>query len=347
MSLRDIARKAGVSVATVSRVINDVDRHKVGPETRERVLSIARSMDYRPNAQAVALVTGRPPNVLGLYLPYHSHVFDSFYFTEIIRGASDAASGRGMSIALYMPNRDDARDVPREVLGGSRSVAGLLLIGARLDDPVITRCGKTGGPFALVSNAARESEVSSVDCDNLAGAETAVRHLVALGHRRIAFIAGPRDSSNARDRRLGYEAALHAAGLPVDPALMALGDFTESGGRDAMAHLLGLKDSPTAAFAANDVMALGAIAALRAAGRRIPDDVALVGFDDIPIARYVEPRLTTIRQPIYDIGRRAAEIVLDRAASPPDASSPAIREVLPTELVVRESCGAAHNQVTG
>lgn len=342
MSLREIARKAGVSVATVSRVVNDVDRQKVSSETRERVLSIARSMDYRPNPQAVALVTGRPPNVLGLYLPYQSHVFDSFYFTEIIRGAADAANHRGMSIALYMPSRDDTRDVPRDVLGGRRSVAGLLLIGARLRDPLIARCRKAGGPFILVNNAAPEPDVSSVDCDNVAGARSAVRHLLSLGHRRIALIAGPADSSNACDRRAGYEAALRDAGIPVDPRLIAPGDFVEAGGRAAMEALLALPDPPTAVFAANDVMALGALAALRAAGRRVPDDVAVVGFDDIPIARYVEPRLTTVRQPIYDVGRRAAERVLDQAGAAPDAAPASEREVLGTELVIRESCGGGN-----
>jgi LacI family transcriptional regulator len=245
-----------------------------------------------------------------------------------------------MSIALYMPSRDDSRDVPRDVLGGRRSVAGLLLIGARLDDPVIARCRKTGAPFVLVNNAAREPDVSSVDCDNVSGARAAVRHLLDLGHRRIALIAGPENSSNARDRRRGYEEAIRAAGLTPDPGLVMPGNFVEEGGRRAMEALLARPDPPTAVFAANDVLALGAIAALRAAGRRIPDDVALVGFDDIPVARYVEPRLTTIRQPIYDIGRRAAEIVLDHAAFPPDSPPPPDREVLQTQLVVRESCGA-------
>lgn len=339
MSLREIARKAGVSVATVSRVVNDVDRHKVSNETRERVLSIARSMDYRPNPQAVSLVTGRPPNVLGLYLPYHSHVFDSFYFTEIIRGAADAATERGMSIALYMPSRNDSRQAPRDLMGGGRSVAGLLLIGARLDDPIIARCRKAGAPVALVNNATPEADVSSVDCDNVAGAKAAIAHLMALGHRRIAHIAGPDDSSNARDRLRGYEEAMRAAGLKVEPELVAEGHFVEEGGRAAMAALLALPAPPTAVFAANDVMALGALAAARSAGRRVPEDVALVGFDDIPIARYVEPRLTTIRQPIYGVGRRAAEIVLDRATASPNDAPPARREVLGTELVVRESCG--------
>jgi LacI family transcriptional regulator len=340
MSLREIARQAGVSVATVSRVVNDVDRNKVSDETRDRVLAIARSMRYRPNPQAVALVTGRPPNALGLYIPYNSHVFDSFYFTEIIRGAADAANSRGMSITLYVPSRDATSDVPRDVLIGHRAVAGLLLVGARIDDPVIAQCRDTGAPFALVNNSTPEDGVNSVDCDNVSGATAATRHLLDLGHRRIGFIAGPDDSSNARDRRRGYEVALRAAGVAVDASLIAPGRFEEDGGAAAMETLLCLADRPTAVFAANDMMALGALDALRDAGLRVPEDIALVGFDDIPTARYIAPRLTTVHQPIYDVGRRAAETVLAQALAPSDAPPAACHQMLDTRLVVRESCGA-------
>jgi LacI family transcriptional regulator len=341
MSLRDIARKAGVSVATVSRVVNDVDRHKVSDETRNRVLDIARTMRYRPNPQAVALVTGRPPNALGLYLPYNSHVFNSFYFTEIIRGAADAANSRGMSITLYVPSRDDASDVPRDFLGSHRSVAALLLVGARLHDPIIQQCRENGAPFVLVNNTAPEEDVSSVDCDNVAGAMEATRHLLALGHQCIAFIAGPDDSSNARDRRSGYEQAMAEAGVAVDPAFIVPGRFEEEGGREAMETLLSRGRRPTAVFAANDTMALGALSALREAGVRVPDDMAMVGFDDIPTARYVEPHLTTVHQPIYEVGRHAAEAALARAAAPPSAPPPPAREILQTRLVIRASCGGA------
>ena len=339
MSLREIARQAGVSVATVSRVVNDVDRNKVSDETRDRVLGIARAMHYRPNPQAVALVTGRPPNVLGLYLPYNSHVFDSFYFTEIIRGAADAANSHGMSLALHVPSRDAPRADPSDLLGGPRAVAGLLVIGARIGDPIIERGRAAGTPMVLVNNPAPHAEIGSVDCDNVAGAREAVRHLLSLGRRRIAFIAGPDDSANAMDRRKGYEDALREAGIAVDPALVLPGDFLEAGGRAAMEALLALSEPPTAVFAANDMMALGAMGALRDAGRRVPDDVALVGFDDIPLARYVAPALTTIHQPIHEVGRRAAEMVLERARAAPESAPPPAREVLPTRLIVRESSG--------
>lgn len=339
-SLREIAEQAGVSVATVSRVINDVDRQKVSEDTRQRVLEIARSLRFRPNPQAVSLVTRRPPGTLGLVIPYGSHVFESFYFTEIIRGAVDAANAREMNITLFVPRHDAEDEEMRDVLLGRNSVAGLLLIGTRINDPAIRHCRDGHIPVVVVNNSALDGDVSAVDCDNVSGARDAVRHLIRLGHRRIGFIAGPETSSNAHDRLEGYRRGLAEAGIGFDPVLVVSGGFEEAGGRRAMRELLQLNPRPTALFAANDVMALGAMKAVKRAGLRVPEDVALVGFDDVPLAQHVEPALTTVHQPIYQVGRRAAETLLSHISEGEDARP--VRHVVRTRLVVRESCGARH-----
>lgn len=343
MSLREIAREAGVSVATVSRVVNDVDRNKVSDSTRDRVLEIARLMRYRPNLQAVSLVRRRPPNILGLVIPYNSHVFESFYFTEVIRGAVDAAAEAGMNISLFVPGRDAPAAAYHDMLtaqGALASVAGVLLIGTHIHDPAIGQCHERKIPFVVVNNRVPDLDVSFVDCDNVSGAMEATRHLLRLGHRHIAFIGGPEGSANARDRYEGYCLALEEANILMEPALIAGGQFEQQKGRNAMQRLLSRPVRPTAVFAANDVMAIGAMTAIKRAGLKIPGDVAVVGFDDVPMAQHVEPALTTVHQPIYQVGRRAAEALVRSIRQGQDVEdAPGIRQILRTRLVIRESCG--------
>lgn len=343
MSLREIAREAGVSVATVSRVVNDVDRNKVSQATRDRVMEIARHMRYRPNPQAVSLVRRRPPNTVGLVIPYNSHVFESFYFTEIIRGAVDAAAEAGINISLFVPAHDAPSEMYHDMLaahGALSSVAGVLLIGTQIHDPAISQCRERKMPFVVVSNSVPDQDVSSVDCDNITGAHEAASHLLKLGHRRIAFIGGPEGSANARDRFEGYRRALEEAGVPLDRALITGGHFEEQKGRNAMLRLLAHAERPTAVFAANDVMALGAMKAIKREGLRIPQNIAVVGFDDIPLAQHVEPSLTTVHQPIYQVGRRAAETLVSDLKEGRHEGAWGVRQVLRTRLVIRESCGS-------
>lgn len=327
-------------MATVSRVMNDVDHQKVSDSTRERVLRIAQELRYRPNPQAVALVTRRPPNTVGLVIPYNSHVFESFYFTEIIRGAVDAANDHAMSITLFVPRRDAPAEEYHDVLMSRGMVAGFLLIGTRVGDPAIAQCREAGVPFVLVNSRLADPDVSGVDCDNLTGAREAIRHLIRLGHTRIAFIAGPDSSSNARERLSGYRSALEEAGLPVNDSLIFQGRFEEQGGREAMRALLDGPVRPTAVFAANDIMAIGAMKVIKREGLSIPEDLAMVGFDDIPMCQYLEPALTTVHQPIYQVGRRAAETLLSRIEEQDDTMTAGTRHILRTRLVIRESCGA-------
>jgi LacI family transcriptional regulator len=206
-----------------------------------------------------------------------------------------------------------------------------------MNDPLFPKLLQDDIPFVLVGRHPDE-RVNSIDVDNVGGARMAVEHLIRLGHTRIATITGPLTMSHGEDRLVGYRRALEAHQLAVDERLIVEGDYTEASGSLGAQRLL--PASPTAIFVASDVMAIGAFKTLREAGLRVPEDVALVGFDDVPIAAAIEPALTTVRQPIEHLGSMAADLLLNSLASPPEAHAPAQRIILPTQLVVRESCGA-------
>jgi LacI family transcriptional regulator len=220
---------------------------------------------------------------------------------------------------------------------GSGHLDGVVVASTRVDDPLMARLLEDGVPSVMVGRHPDE-RVSYVDMDNVAGARMAVEHLIRIGHRRIATITGPLNMTSGEDRLEGYIQALEAHRLPVDEALIAEGDFTESSSMAAARRLLSL--SLTAIFAASEIMAVGALKVIREAGLQIPHDVALVGFDDVPIASALQPALTTVRQPIEQMGAMAAELLLNLLEDPPDGGMPAHKIVLPAKLVVRESCGA-------
>ncbi|HEY3269497.1 MAG TPA: LacI family DNA-binding transcriptional regulator [Armatimonadota bacterium] len=339
MSLREIADIAGVSVSTVSRVVNDKHRDKVSDETRARILEIARSLRYRPNPQAVSLKTGRPSNTLGVLIPYFSHVFRSFYWSEISSGVLDAAYSHGVGVNM-MVYRDDSEETFRELLSTYRNVSGVILLAVNGHaSPAVEQCRNGMLPCVAVNSNGADPNVHSVDCDNRAGGYNATRHLIKLGHTRIAHIGG-RDFSDAHERLKGYRDALEEAGIPIDERLIVGGNFEETGGREAMRTLLSGSPRPSAVFAANDDSAIGAMSAAKRAGLRIPDDLAVVGFDDISVAQYVEPALTTVHQPIYRMGYRAAEMLIGRLQANEGRNGAAIaRDIVHTRLVIRESCG--------
>jgi LacI family transcriptional regulator len=224
----------------------------------------------------------------------------------------------------------------RRVLG-SGHLDGVIAGSAHLDDSLFPKLLENGLPFVLVGRHPDE-RVNYVDVDNVGGARMAVEHLLRLSHTRIAHITGPLTMAAGEDRLTGYRQALEAQRIAVDEGLIAVGDYSEASGALGMRRLLAA--SPTAVFAASDVMAIGALKALREAGLRVPQDVALVGFDDVMIATAVEPALTTVRQPIGRLGSMAADLLLDLLEKPPNPTGQAVRIVLPTKLVVRDSCGA-------
>ena len=332
-TMRDVARQAGFSVATVSRVLNG--NGPVAERTRARVLKAASALHYVPNATARSLTTSLNETV-GVLLP---DLYGEFY-SEVIRGVESAARARRYHTVLT-----SVRGGPGELAAALRSfvgrVDGLVAMSPEIEPDVLRANFSAGVPVALLGQALDGH--AAVTIDNEAGAYDMTVHLAELGHRRVAHVAGGAVNADAQARLAGYRRALAVHGLEADPALVFQGDFTEASGYAAGQEILGRDDRPAAVFAANDAMALGVLKALREGGLSVPADVALAGFDDVPVAAYVAPSLTTVHVPIQEMGARAVEAVLDAVAQ--DAvggdgqPAPPAPIVLPTRLVVRESCG--------
>lgn len=331
-TIKDVARLAEVSVATVSRVLTG--SAPVAEPTRRRVEAAATSLRYAPHAAARSL-SSRRTGALGVVLP---DLYGEF-FSEFLRGVDTTAQRHGLHLLVSSSHHDRAgvASVLRTMRG---RVDGLLVMTPDLDADALLAHLPARLPVVLVGCAAAAAERDQLVIDNVGGAHAAVAHLLRLGHRVIGFIGGAGGNADARSRLDGYRRALLDAGLAPAPALELEGDFTEEGGWRAAYQLLARPERPTAIFAANDAMAVGALGALREAGVAVPGEVALVGFDDIPVARYLTPTLTTVRVAVDVLGERAVQLLLLRtAAERPPPGSPR-REVLPTTLVVRESCGA-------
>lgn len=331
-----VAERAGVSRTTVSFVLNDVNA-QISPETRQRVLQAARELGYVPDAAARSLVSGRT-HILGLIICQPpDHITRDAYIHQVIYGLSEAGRQRGFRVLLEAVEDVSQPDAYIHMVRAKR-IDGILLSGPRSDDNQLPALIADGFPTVLLGRL-DHSSVGFVDVDNAAAAYQAVTHLAILGHRRIACITnGPLVYNSAAERLLGYRQALQQAGLPEDDTLIHFGEFEPESGYRAMQALLALSSSPTAVFVASDVVAFGAIAAIRDAGKRVPEDVAIIGFDDVPISRYFTPALTTVRLPAVEQGRRGGEILIDLIEGKPIVES---RLVLPTQLVVRQSCGAA------
>ncbi len=335
-TLEEVARLAGVSRSTVSRVIND--QPNVRPEVRERVWQIAREVGYQPHAAARSLVTSRT-HVIGMLIPEAvTTLFSDPFFSLLLRGATDACNSHQYQLMLSLLTANaDRQEIYQRILR-SGYLDGAIVASASLDDPLISDLLRDRIPFVSVGRHPNKP-VHYVDADNVNGARMAVEHLTRLGHRRIATITGPLDMIAGQDRLTGYRQALEARGIPVEEELIVEGDFTEASGTVGMQRLL--PASPSAVFVASDMMAIGALKALRQADRQVPQDIALVSFDDIPIASAIEPALTTVRQPIERMGSMAVEVLLSVLEDSSGEEALAQRIVLPTELVIRASCGSA------
>lgn len=337
-TLEDVARLAGVSRSTVSRVIND--HPNVRPETRDRVGQAIRNSGYQPHAVARSLATNRT-RIIGMVIPETvTTLFDDPFFPLLLRGATEACNMHHyhLMLSLFAASADQQEMYQHFLRNGY--LDGVLVASAPLKDPVIPSLLRDHIPFISVGRHSDE-RVHYVDVDNVGGARMAVEYLIRLGHRRIATITGRLDTMPGQNRLEGYRQTLEAHRVPVKEELIVEGNYTESGGRVGMQRLLSA--SPTAVFAASDAMAIGALKTLREVGLQVPQDVALVGFDDVPIASVVEPALTTVRQPIDRLGWMATEVLLslieDSLESEDEA--PTHRIILPTELVVRASCSPA------
>ena len=312
-------------MATVSRVFNQ--KGPIREDTIRRVMDVASRLRYIPHAGARSLST-RSTRMIGVVLPdLHGE-----FFSEVIRGVDVAARERGYHI-LVSGSHSDAEEMSAMLRTLRGRVDGLIVMSPDLGLGSISRALSPDTPVALLNCAA--SGRRTIRIDNYNGARSMTDHLVALRHRRIAFITGPERNADAAERRRGYRDALESAGS--DPIEIA-GDFTEDAGYRAVPDILALRARPTAIFAANDAMAIGALRALREAQIRVPEDVALAGFDDIPIARYLTPPLTTVRIETAEMGRRAVDYLVNTLEKSRDSSRK--HDVIATTLVVRESCGA-------
>jgi DNA-binding LacI/PurR family transcriptional regulator len=327
-TLERVAARAGVSRATVSRVVNGSTR--VAPGIRDAVMRAVDELGYVPNLAARSLVTQRTDSIALVVSEPTTRVFsDDPFFAGIIRGVSQELEAADKQLVLMLAASQASHDrVERYATAGH--VDGVLVASVHGADPLPGTLARMGIPVVASGRPLTRHAMPYVDMDNAGGAALAVEHLLAAGRQRIATIAGPQDMIAGIDRLAGYRAALRDSDRR---SIVAVGDFTRESGTQAMRQLLSDDPALDAVFVASDMMALGALRALRQAGRRVPDDVAVVGFDDIDNARYSEPPLTTVRQPTIDMGRHMVRLVLRLGAGEP-ADEPVI---LPTELVVRES----------
>jgi LacI family transcriptional regulator len=328
VTIREIADLAGVSIATVSRVVND--RDDVSEETRELVQRVIREHGYVANRSARNLSAGRT-GLVGVLVPL---VYPA-YFSAILAGAAEALHDQDMRLLLSPTQHLHDREVSLldRLMHGATDGALIVLPEESTDE--LVRLLEEGFRFVVVDPRERLHErVPAVSAAHASGAHQAMQHLLELGHRRIAMITGPRGWVATEDRRRGYQAALAAAGIMPDPALEVEADFEIGGGEAAAGHLLGLSDPPTAIFAFNDNLAIGAIQAARKSGLHVPADLSVVGFDDVELATVVTPRLTTIRQPLAEMGRMAVSMLV-RLLERQRFETPRVE--LGTRLVVRDS----------
>jgi LacI family transcriptional regulator, galactose operon repressor len=332
VTIKDVARLSGVSSMTVSRVINGSER--VSPETRQRVERAIAELGYVPSRLARGLIRQKT-GTLALIVPDVANPF----FTLIVRGAEDVARRAGYRMILADTRADLTieRDVIEEML--AHRVDGIVI--APVSDRSkghLQRLARYGVAFVLIDRTVSGIESDVVTGDNAGGARRLVEHLISLGHRRIGFITESDDVSTARDRRQAYEAALAAAGLPPDPSLIVRSTVDPPGGFEGMRRLLKLDEPPTAVFTVNNLVALGAIEAVRAHELEVPDDFALVCFDDIEYASRLYPFLTVMAQPAETLGTLGTQLLLERIEGRAPEQPRVV--VLPAQFVVRRSCGA-------
>ncbi|MFE9028210.1 LacI family DNA-binding transcriptional regulator [Streptomyces iakyrus] len=330
-TLEEVAARAGVGRGTVSRVINNAAGVK--ESTREAVQRAIEELGYVPNLAARSLAGQRTDAVALVLTEPDWRVFAEPFFSEIVGSLGDALTDTGMQLMLTLVRSDTERKRFLEYARGGR-VDGVLLLSVHAGDRLPDMLAEARLPTVMLGRRSGDEYVSYVDADNVGGARSAVSHLLARGRRAIATIAGPLDMYVAQCRLRGYQDALALAGLTYEESLVAEGDFTEESGSRAMAELLARHPEIDGVLAASDTTAVGALHALRAAGRRVPEDVAVIGFDDFPLAQRTEPRLTTVRQPLEDMGRAMIRLLLEDMEEP----SVAYRHViLRTELQVRDS----------
>lgn len=328
VTIIDVAKEANVSFATVSRVING--KGHVSAETRERVMQAMTRTGYIVNRQARALAGGRH-QVIGLLVPD----LDTSYIGEIMRGIDEELAANSYDLMLYTTERRKTRESIFAASLTQGMTDGLLIVLPLDPGAYLESFRNRAFPFVLIDHAGNDEGGPAVRATNRQGARDATAYLLGLGHRRIGFITGNQEMGCSHDRLAGYQEALQDAGVPVDDDLIREGNFHSPLAYEATRELLALPDPPTAIFAANDASAFGVMDAVRDAGLRIPDHISVVGFDDVPGAQKSNPPLTTVRQPLREMGKLATRMLLDYIGDPQRRGE---RVDLPTELIERATC---------
>jgi DNA-binding LacI/PurR family transcriptional regulator len=325
-TLDDLAELSGVSRATVSRVING---GSVSPETRQKVLDVLETTTYRPNLAARNLASGKS-GVVGVVMHVAAQLtFTDNYFAGLLTGICDSLTEQAAGMMLWLGNRTKEQTLDQILSMGM--LDGIIVTADTIDDPLVDGLRSSGVPTVLVGHRRADNDASYVDIDNEPSAEAITDHLVGLGRTRIGHITGRHDSVSGRDRKTGYKRSLRRAGLSIE-GLIIEGDYTADGGYKAATKLIEAKVD--AIFCASDNTAAGALDAIRNAGLRVPEDIALAGFDDLALASQLDPPLTTMRQGIEEIGHEAARTLVRLLENPEQGPR---RVLLPTELVIRQS----------
>lgn len=331
-TMKDVAERAGVSRTAVSFVLNNIPNSNIPEATRQRILKAARELDYVPNTPALNLVTGKTMMVALVVRKAQHHLATDSFLNEVIHGIMEAVEARGYHLMIHAaePNQPDSyRDLIR-----SRKADGLLISSPLVHDPEIRQLYDEGTPLVL-NGTSGYADVPSVDVDNAQGAYVATRHLIELGHRRIGHISNAPFKYTAPCARLeGYQKALSEAGIAYDDTLVREGEFTDDSGYSPMLALLDLPEPPTAVFVGSDTVALGALRAIADRGLRARDDISVIGFDNIPLGKYLQPPLTTVHLPALQIGKQAGALIVKVINGEPIETP---RILLPTELIIRAS----------
>jgi LacI family transcriptional regulator len=333
LTLEDIAKKAGVSRSTVSRVINN--QPSVRDEVRQRVLSIIQETGYQPHLAARSLASQRS-GIIGLVIPRSVHtLFTDPYFPRLTQGIAQACNRADYTLALFLVHdkEEEEKLYPRITRQGL--LDGVILQVGLMGDRLISEVAQSEMPFIVAGRPVNAESASFVDVDNVSGAYNAVSHLIGLGYRRIGTVTGAMNTTTGVDRLQGYRQALERRGIPIVEKLIVEGDYSESSAYYATRRIL--PQNPDALFVASDAMALGALRAIRDLGLDVPQDIALVSFDDLPPATSAEPPLTTVRQPIRRLGIKLVETLLDIID---EGCKLPQRIIFDTELIIRESCGS-------
>lgn len=327
-TIKEVAKEAGVSPATVSRALGGYGYVK--ESTRRRIEEAARRLGYRPNAVARSMVKGSTQTI-GLII---SDIANPF-FPQVVRGIEDVANRLGYTVILCNSDEDSQKERNYIDVLVSRRVDGLIVTSTAENASHLGTLKERQLPVVLLDRPLYHGDLDVVTVDNAEGARTAIRHLVDLGHRRIGIISGPRRVATMAERVRGYKEALAECGIPLDPELIYFGDLRESGGYEGLRHLMGLADPPTAVFTTDNRTTTGALTAAWEIGIRIPDELSLVAFDDMPWMRLLTPPITVVQQPTYELGSKAASLLFERIGTP-DLPQQVVQ--LHCKLIERSSC---------